>query len=1076
MSRMRYRLALDLGSTSLGWAVFLLNEENLPRPKALMRAGVRIFPNSRESAPEGQQGESLAKIRREKRQARRRRDRQLKRKDRLVKALIKWALFPSDEVERRNLETLDPYALRHKGLTDALPLFEFGRTLFHLNQRRGFKSNRKTDTEDKNTTPMKGAIAQTRDAIDATVPTLGAWLYNRQQKWVHSAEAKAGHSSPNAVVRSRTRQEFRPSKRDPQKTVSETVYDFYIDRKMVEKEFDALWSIQQTFSAQQLTEDARKEIKKIIFFQRNLRPVHPGKCSLLPHRRRAYKAFPIVQQLRIYQEVSHLEILDDVLDGQKLTKGQRDKLAEHLCQGENLTFFGIRKLLGLPGTVIFNRENGEDRCEGFEGDKTTKLLSSKDYFGKRWLSEFSDQLKHQIVWKLLNTQSADVLSIWLQKKTGVSTFTAEKIMKAPLPSGASAYSLRATQPILAALISEVLTIDKAIGKAGLGSHSQLSHFEKTGELMPELPYYGQYLQRHVGLGTYELGESDEAKRWGRLSNPTVHVGLNQVRVVVNHLLKRYGVAPYEIIVELARPLKMNAKQRADENERNRRNRDANKQRREKYFDLFPNKRPSQEDIDRFKLWEELNPSDCASRCCPYTGQPISIHQLFSNSIQIEHILPFSRTADNSLNNKTLAYLVANRAKSDKTPHEAFGSNPTFNGVAFVYEEILQRAKSMKREKYMRFAPDGMAWWLREEADFPARALNDTQYLSKIAKEYLSLICPLNHIWATPGRLTSFVREHFGFDSLLNGSFGKNRNDHRHHAIDACVIGVTDRWLINEIARANARANQQHLTKLIDEMPKPWGTYPDQVKRAIENIWVSHKPDHSFEGQMFEERAYGFNKDGSIKQQKFADGTDKKQTVKYVVPIRHREVAGGQRAFSRLSSPYKGYIPYRNYCMEIIASITGDWEFDVFPRYVAYEKAVLLGWQKNGANRKQIASQLNTSKLSRIEGRLVMKLVAGDCIAVGDGEQRKVLMVTKMSAEGATFTELREANYAARASERGKAKKKFQNQSNAMTGDEMRAMEDTIFIAQIGVKELFRQKARRVTISPIGELKDPGFKE
>lgn len=180
-SKMTYRLALDLGSTSLGWAIFLLDNSIPPKPKALVKAGVRIFPNSRESAPTGQQGESLAKTRREKRQARRRRDRLLQRKERLIRALIKWGLFPQNISERKKLELYDPYALRADGLKKQLESFEFGRALFHLNQRRGFKSNRKTDSNDKNEGPLKTAIKELREKIVGDFQTVGAWLNHRKQ-------------------------------------------------------------------------------------------------------------------------------------------------------------------------------------------------------------------------------------------------------------------------------------------------------------------------------------------------------------------------------------------------------------------------------------------------------------------------------------------------------------------------------------------------------------------------------------------------------------------------------------------------------------------------------------------------------------------------------------------------------------------------------------------------------------------------------------------------------------------------------------------------------------------------------
>ena len=1069
---MRYRLALDLGSTSLGWAIFLLNQDNPPRPKALIRAGVRIYSNSRENAKEGQQGESLAKVRREKRQHRRRRDRQLKRKKRLEKMLVDWGFFPQDAQERRILETLDPYELRSRGLTEVLTKYELGRALFHLNQRRGFKSNRKTDGADKDDSAMKATIEKTRLAIYGEAPTLGAWLYKRGQIWKAKSNSGADGKSPIAVQRAKQREESRPNKRDPEKNVMKTVYDIYVDRQMIEHEFAELWSAQNRLAEFPLSDQARAAIKDTIFFQRKLRPVHPGKCSLLPNLRRAYKAFPFVQQLRIYQEVSHLEILDPQLKGIKLSKEQRDLLARHLCQGKTLTFTGIRRHLRLPGTTIFNKENGADGCEGLEGDYTTYLLSKKEYFGTRWLTEFSDKLKHQIVWKILHAQRSDLLIAWLQKNTAINSECAERIMKALLPTGVSAYSLRATRRILTQLKNEVLTIDKAVDLAGYGSHSQLSHFEQTGEILSNLPYYGEYLARHVGLGSNDPKETDEAKRWGRIGNPTVHVGLNQVRVVINALIKRYGVPPHEVIVELARQLKLNAKQRDAINEQNLKNRTANKIRR----DQFPDRRLSQDDIDKLKLWEELNPSDCANRRCPYTGIQICVSQLFSPNVQIEHILPFKRTADDSLNNKTLAFSIANQAKQNRTPYEAFGDSPTINGVTYQYDDILNRARCMKREKYMRFAPDGYAWWLKNEADFPARALTDTQHLSKLAKEYLSLICHKDRIWASPGRLTSFVREHFGFDRLLNGSIKKNRNDHRHHAIDACVIGVTDRWLINEIANANALAQEKRLGKLIDNMPMPWPTYPTQVKRAIDNIWISHKPDHSFEGRLFEERAYGFNKDGTVKQQKTAEGLDKKHKVNHVFPIHHRQEAGGNRMIDRINTPYKGYAPYGNFCMEVIQLPDQTWVFEVLPTRTSYGKAIDLGWQKSGIDRKKITSLINSSKLSDIDGRLVMKLVAGDYIAINEDGCRKILIVTKMSlAGGATFTEPHEANYSARAADRGRARNKFKLFAGVPNREEMFAKNDRLYISQIDVNRLQFLQARRVTISPIGELNDPGFK-
>lgn len=129
MARMRYRLALDLGSTSLGWAMVRLSSQD--EPSAVIKAGARIFSDGRNP----KDGSSLAVTRRDARSMRRRRDRLLKRKARMMRTLIAHGFFPADEPQRKALQVLNPYALRAKGLDQALTPAEFARALFHINQR-----------------------------------------------------------------------------------------------------------------------------------------------------------------------------------------------------------------------------------------------------------------------------------------------------------------------------------------------------------------------------------------------------------------------------------------------------------------------------------------------------------------------------------------------------------------------------------------------------------------------------------------------------------------------------------------------------------------------------------------------------------------------------------------------------------------------------------------------------------------------------------------------------------------------------------------------------------------------------
>ena len=212
MAHMRYRLALDLGSTSLGWAMVRLDAGSAPC--AVIKAGVRIFSDGRNP----KDGSSLAVTRREARAMRRRRDRLLKRKARMMRLLLKHGFFPADEGQRKALQVLDPFALRAAGLERALTPAEFARALFHINQRRGFKSNRRTDKKDNDSGALKTAIGTLRAAMEAEgARTVGEWLHRRQ---AGGKTVRARYRQDRVTVDNKTRIDKR--------------YDLYIDRAMIE--------------------------------------------------------------------------------------------------------------------------------------------------------------------------------------------------------------------------------------------------------------------------------------------------------------------------------------------------------------------------------------------------------------------------------------------------------------------------------------------------------------------------------------------------------------------------------------------------------------------------------------------------------------------------------------------------------------------------------------------------------------------------------------------------------------------------------------------------------------------------
>lgn len=1020
--KMRYRLALDLGSTSLGWAILRLNSDTPPAPVAVIKAGSRIFSDGRNP----KDGSSLAVTRREARAMRRRRDRLLKRKARMMRTLIEYGFFPKDPAARKALETVNPYGLRAKGLDAALKPEEFARALFHINQRRGFKSNRKTDKKVNDSGALKSAIKQLNAALDLSGAdgkprTVGEYLHRREQ---------AGQT-----VRARFRQQ-RVEKEDG-KTRIDKSYDLYIDRAMIEAEFDALWSKQMALNPEQFNEKARAELKDCLLHQRPLKPVKPGRCTLLPEEERAPLALPSQQRFRIYQEVNHLHVLREGLKEETLTLEQRDSLVNALERNGKRSFTQIKKLLGLGGAVQFNFEDPK-RLE-LKGNTTSAILSKKEHFGEVWF-DFSRELQDAIVMQLVTEENETRLVRWLVTETGVHEPQAEAIASTALPEGYGSLSAKALARILPELQREVITYDKAVLAAGFEHHSHISH-AATGEILRSLPYYGEYLQRHVGFGTGNEKDTPE-KRFGKIANPTVHIGLNQVRIVVNTLIKRYG-HPSEVIVEVARDLKQSQEQRKEDNERQAKNQKRNESLRADaatILQISP-ERVRHADIQKLILWEELS-FDPADRRCPYSGVQISAHMVLGDQVEIEHILPFSKTLDDSLNNKTVAMRQANRIKGNRTPWEA---RADFEAQGWSTASMLDRAEQMPKNKRYRFGEDGYQRWLREDKDFLARALNDTRYLSRVAREYLSLICP-QATRVIPGQMTAMLRAKFGLNDILGLNGEKNRNDHRHHAVDACVIAVTDQGMLQRFAQASASARERQLNRLVDDMPLPWPSYRDHVARAVNHIWVSHKPDHGHEGAMHNDTAYALLGNGMVSVRKTLEGVRQKETAALKVIEFTSSKAANRHGLQADGTPrpYKGYKGDSNYCIEIVRNEKGKWEGEVISTFEAYQLVRRHGEQR-----------LRHPTLSTRGKSLVMRLIIGDYIKADFKGAVRLLTVKKIKSNGGIFVaEHRESNVRQREDEK----------------------DTSLIYGSFTAGSLFKANGRQVSVSPIGELNDPGFKE
>ncbi len=820
--------SFDIGTNSIGWCVFALDE--VGDPCRIVDLGARIYADGRDP----QTKTSLAVARREARAMSRRRDRSLRRRKATLRTMIEYGLMPAHKVEQETLlrktgdreggdEGFNPYALRARALGEKLPPFYIGRALFHLGQRRGFKSNRKTDRKDND----KGKIALGIDELRAAMhrsgsPTLGAWLAMRRADG-HPVRLRAGSEVFDAEG-----------------------YAFYPERSLLEDEFRQIWTAQAVHHPQLLTSERRAHLFRVMFYQRPLKKPLVGRCSFNPAEARLSRAHPLFQEFRLYKEVNDLEVVLPDQSHRKLTLDERNALVAKLKSSRKASFSVLRRTLKLTPDLAFNKES--EARKDLLGDEINSALADAKMFGVRW-GGFPRARQWEIITHLKEEENPARLSDWLKSEFGLDDERVVAIANIALPEGYGRLGETALASMLEEMKTAVIPESEAAKRCGY-DHSNLAKEQDEG--LDILPEYQEILERHIPPGT---GDPDDIYdiRKGRITNPTVHIGLNQLRRVVNALIKRHG-KPRHIVVELARDLQLSEKQKADVNRRIAKNTREAEGRSQKLIEM------GQLDTGYnrllLKLWEELNQDKPEDRVCIYSGKPIGIAMLFSGEVDIDHILPWSKTLDDSQANKLLCLKSANRQKRNRTPSDV----PEWRDC---YEEVLARAARLPKNKRWRFAADAMQQF-EAEGGFLARQLTDTQYLSRMAFEYLSALFPSEEadkwgelrqrkrVHVVPGRLTELLRRNWGLNTLLpDHNLGemaqeKNRKDHRHHAIDAAVIGVTSRSLLQRMSGAAARLDDVAFDDLVRTVVKdnpPWPGFREELLGCINRVTVSHKPDH-----------------------------------------------------------------------------------------------------------------------------------------------------------------------------------------------------------------------------------------
>ena len=200
-----------------------------------------------------------------------------------------------------------------------------------------------------------------------------------------------------------------------------------------------------------------------------------------------------------------------------------------------------------------------------------------------------------------------------------------------------------------------------------------------------------------------------------LRNPVVEKATMRVIRLVNQLIKKYNINPEQLTIRVESTRELKKPKQERQKIRNQ-NLDTEKRRKEyaafltkygKFGIVYPNSAV----INKFELWLELgenqeNLKDFQKFIldskdfdlhfekyrlwleqgmkCPYTFKTIPLADLMSPEIEIEHIVPYSRSMDNSFVNKTLCFTEANKQKSNIC-------------TASTIIRTIQRTRAVKKE-------------------------------------------------------------------------------------------------------------------------------------------------------------------------------------------------------------------------------------------------------------------------------------------------------------------------------------------------------------------------------------------
>ncbi|HFC7908015.1 TPA: type II CRISPR RNA-guided endonuclease Cas9 [Neisseria meningitidis] len=782
-----YILGLDIGIASVGWAMVEIDEEE--NPIRLIDLGVRVF----ERAEVPKTGDSLAMVRRLARSVRRltrRRAHRLLRARRLLKR--EGVLQAADFDENGLIKSLPntPWQLRAAALDRKLTPLEWSAVLLHLIKHRGYLSQRKNEgeTADKELGALLKGVADNAHALQTGDFRTPAELA------LNKFEKESGH--------------IRNQRGD---------YSHTFSRKDLQAELILLFEKQKEFGNPHISGGLKEGIETLLMTQRPALSGDAvqkmlGHCTFEPAEPKAAKNTYTAERFIWLTKLNNLRILEQGSE-RPLTDTERATLMDEPYRKSKLTYAQARKLLGLEDTAFFKGlRYGKDNAEA------STLMEMKAYHA------ISRALEKE---GLKDKKSPLNLSPELQDEIGTafSLFKTDEDITGRLKD-------RIQPEILEALLKHI-SFDKFV-QISLKALRRIVPLMEQGKRYDEAcaEIYGD----HYGKKNTEEKIYLPPIPADEIRNPVVLRALSQARKVINGVVRRYG-SPARIHIETAREVGKSFKDRKEIEKRQEENRKDREKAAAKFREYFPNfvGEPKSKDILKLRLYEQQHGK------CLYSGKEINLGRLNEKGyVEIDHALPFSRTWDDSFNNKVLVLGSENQNKGNQTPYEYFNGKDNSR----EWQEFKARVETSRfpRSKKQRILLQKF-----DEEGFKERNLNDTRYVNRFLCQFVADHMLLTgkgkrRVFASNGQITNLLRGFWGLRKV-------RAENNRHHALDAVVVACSTVAMQQKITRfVRYKEMNAFDGKTIDKetgevlhqkthFPQPWEFFAQEVM-----IRVFGKPD------------------------------------------------------------------------------------------------------------------------------------------------------------------------------------------------------------------------------------------